>query len=175
MFGVGGRPAERIDASASSTIVCCFLRKWFQLLQSTVIGHKEETQYSTALLSSGVSFHFLCQPVCSKDQRGKKSIPWRRWRFLWRLIFASSVWKQFQIHISNLKENITVSDSAFFARTETKHSGRKVRNLQMSKVTGDKWSRSALFFFLLNQTPGSWCVWVQHHGVRIIRPVLDFR
>lgn len=58
-------------------------------------------------------------------------------KVLWRLIFASSVWKEFQIHISNLKENITVSDSASFNRTETKHSGRKVINLQMPDVTGD--------------------------------------
>lgn len=58
-------------------------------------------------------------------------------KVLWRLIFASSVWNEFQIHISSLKENITVSDSALFKHTETKHSGRKVINLQMPDVTGD--------------------------------------
>lgn len=124
------------------------------LLAETVSAVTEYSDRSRGGNSVQYGFAFLwCLvpfPVSAsvfERSKGEKSIPWRRWRFLWRLIFASSVWKQFQIHIFNLKENITVSDSTFFARTETKHSGRKVRNLQMSKVTGDNWSRSALFFY----------------------------
>lgn len=45
------------------------------MFQSTVVGCAEETQYSTALLSSGVSFHFLSQLVCFEDQRGKRINP----------------------------------------------------------------------------------------------------
>lgn len=53
--------------------------------------------------------------------RGSKaeSAPWSQWRFLRRLIFALSAWKEVQTHIWKVKENTTVSDSAFSDHTET--------------------------------------------------------
>lgn len=41
--------------------------------QSVMASTEEETRYSTALLYSGVLFHFLCEPMCSEDQKKNQS------------------------------------------------------------------------------------------------------
>lgn len=72
-----------------------------------------------ALLYYGVSFHFLYYRAHVFKGSKEKTKPTKLLEVLWHLIFASSVCRKGSlIHISNVKENITVSSSALFNRTE---------------------------------------------------------
>lgn len=82
-----------------------------------VKGRKHSKVHGFSFLWCLVPFPVLCSPCVQRIKR--KINPMKLLKVLWRLIFASSVCRKASlIHISNLKENITVSDSALFNRTE---------------------------------------------------------
>lgn len=124
---------------ASRTIAPLLLYvRWFQLLVAQLHTTRDQRrkQRTVWLCFTLVSCSISCLSPCVQKIK-RKINPVKPLKVLWRLIFASSVWKEFLVRISNLKENITVSDSALFNHTGTKRSGRKVKSLQMPDVTED--------------------------------------
>lgn len=123
------------------------------------------TEHGFSLFWCLVPFPVLCSPCVQGIKRKINST--NLLKVLWHLIFASSVCRRrFLIHISNLKENITLATLLLFNHREQNPQEGWLQAMKKPDVTEDIWNRSFLFLkvwkFILRHS-------VQHHWGEVFR------